>query len=215
MDGTTDYPTGGRLDRASLSKSMVTRSARCGDQGQEMSVAKPVGWLLAMLASSWTLLPRTSAAPAPAVEYVFVSDTDRRVCLIKVSRWCFGTIDSAGRFHQTSEIDTRRGGSGYVDESATGISTKGRAYQFEAGGLTPGQFDRDGQFVPDPKAKVIRLQEYKPGPDAVPIWNLPGYFMTKERFEGRRKWLAEHLAEDPVKYGKEKARLDAAADPKK
>jgi len=73
---------------------------------------------------------------------------------------------------------------------------------------------RDGNFVPELGSKVIKFEDYKYEPDAIRIWNLPGYFMRRDELEGRRKWLAEHLADSPD-HGKEKAKLDAAVGGKK
>jgi hypothetical protein len=57
---------------------------------------------------------------------------------------------------------------------------------------------------------VIKFEDYQYTPDAIPIWNLPAYFLRRDTLEERRQWLAEHLAENP-EYAREKARLDAAA----
>jgi hypothetical protein len=49
-------------------------------------------------------------------------------------------------------------------------------YEFCAGSLILGTLDDDGNFIPKEVSTIIRFSDYKPGPGAIPIYNLPGKF---------------------------------------
>ena len=161
-------------------------------------------------------------APAPKIEYVYVLDTDRRVGFFQFPPgFVVEKLDASGRFHQLEAVDQRRSGSHrmhlvdgvWLDEEIsmpyTNISSWYPVYQLEDGELVPGRQDDGGGFKRDPGKKVIRFEDYVPGPGVMRIWNLPGYFMRRDELKKRQAWLAEHLREKP-EYAKEKARLDEA-----
>jgi hypothetical protein len=145
----------------------------------------------------------------PEPEYVFIPDTARRVVIFRQQMSFFGTLDTDGNFHEELRIGFEKSGS-FQKGTCTPIGRRGPAYEYRAGKLVKGVIGTDGMFVPDPNAPVTHFINYKYSPDAVPIWNLPGYFMRKDKLDDRRKWLSEHAAEDPA-YRAEKAKLDAAA----
>ena len=124
----------------------------------------------------------------------------------------YGKLDADGNFHEELRIGDGQGGSFQIG-TVTPIGNRGPAYEYRAGRLVKGVIDDDGAFVPDPNAPVTHFINYKYSPGAVPIWNLPGSFMRRDKLEERRKWLAEHAAEDPA-YRAEKAKLDAAISSK-
>jgi hypothetical protein len=176
-----------------------------------MSVAKTI--ICVLTVSLCTSLPaRAPAAPVPEIKYVYVSDTDRWVYYTVGSLSRVGQFDATGKFHVEWERDFTQQGSGvFSQRPAVSVMVRGRCYQFDDGKLIPGEFKENDGFVADPKGAAIRFQDYKPGPDAVPIWNLPGYFMPKSKFDERKKWLADHAGTDPQLLA-EKAKLDVAAE---
>jgi hypothetical protein len=155
-------------------------------------------------------------APVPAGQYVFVLDTHRwvKVCRRdnKKLYWSLGKLDAAGNFiaeagcyNLTTEQNAVPPGMVYLNENGMNA-----VYEYRSGRLIIGKLDQEtDNFIPDLGGKVIDFKEYRYGVD-VPIWNLPGYFMPKDKFDERRKWLAEH-AGDNADLLAEKARLDAAA----
>jgi hypothetical protein len=70
-----------------------------------------------------------------------------------------------------------------------------------------------GEFVPDAGSIVIRFREYDPR-GSLGIWNLPGFFMRKEKLEELRKHLAGPAGTDPA-LAAEKALLAGALEWKK
>jgi hypothetical protein len=50
-------------------------------------------------------------------------------------------------------------------------------YEFRSGRLIKGRFAKDGHFVPESGSKVTEFADYVYGPDSIPIYNLPGYFV--------------------------------------
>ncbi|HEY1381904.1 MAG TPA: hypothetical protein VGF55_34205 [Gemmataceae bacterium] len=136
-----------------------------------------------------------------------------------------GKLDAQGDFHESERDDLRWTGpvvsqpdgsvwvQGHLIRPYSNITVRGPAFEYRSETLVRGTMDT-GVFVADPKAPTIRFQDYKYSPKEPRIWNLPGYFMRRDKLEERRKWLAEHLAENPD-YAKEKAKLDAAVGDKK
>jgi hypothetical protein len=177
------------------------------------------------------LIPMVAAAllagaPAPPA-YLFVLDTDRRVGFYRDGLEHIGTLDAGGGFHETETEDVSRGGSvlnkrvgpQWVPAHLSGpykhLKHSGSVFELRGEMLIRGTRDRNSAFTPDQNVPPARFEDYLPGPEAVPIWNLPGEFVRTDHLEARRKWFAEHMADNPVEYGKEKAKLDAAVAGKK
>jgi hypothetical protein len=144
----------------------------------------------------------------PEPEYVFVPDTARKVGFYRRQVEYIGTLDADGNFREEVRIAIDQRGP-IMHGTFTPIGKWGPAYEYRTGRLVKGVINSDGVFVPDPNAPVILFRDYRYDSAAIPIWNLPGYFMRREKLEERRRWLAEHAAEDPA-YRAEKAKLDAA-----
>jgi hypothetical protein len=126
-------------------------------------------------------------------------------------------VDATGDYEQVMKLKTNAPASAVPPSrlvNGSGVAPFA-AYEFRSGRLILGTMTEAGHFVPDADSKIMRFGDYKYGPKAIPIWNLPGRFMAKGEAEKRGAWLTEHMAENPVEYGKEKARLDAAVEPKK
>jgi hypothetical protein len=108
-------------------------------------------------------------------EYVYVPDTAREVGFHRQRVLFIGTLDADGNFYVERQYDDDQPGSRKIGR-LTWIGKWGPAYELRAGKLVKGEIDGAGVFVPDPWAPVIRFQDYRFSPDAIPIWNLPGYF---------------------------------------
>jgi hypothetical protein len=121
------------------------------------------------------------AAPAPLVEYAYVEDLTRWVEIKRGSSRLFGHLDADGNFVQ--EFKIAQGAPTSVMPRFESITPDRLfltpVYEFRAGRLVKGVLRQDGHFVPDVGSKVIRFDDYKYDPGAVPIWNLPGRFQPK------------------------------------
>jgi hypothetical protein len=122
----------------------------------------------------------------PEPEYVFVPDTTRWVM---IERWVGkeprtvllrGKLDAEGNFVQHAKYESiiLSCPPGCTLINSPGDSPK-PVYEFRSGRLIKGQLMPDGNFVPDVGSTVIHFQDYRYSPDAIPIWNLPGYFKKK------------------------------------
>jgi hypothetical protein len=161
----------------------------------------------------------SSAPPQPhaAEDYVFVQDLDRRVGVHR------GEWNVYGQFNAEGELlaDGRQGNGGpgklfyWMGPVINNLQEPQACFELHSGRLVKGVMDTFGHFTPDLGSQVTKFEDYKYSPEGLHIWNLPGSFMRRDKAEERRKWLAEHLAENPDAYGKEKARLDSALDNKK
>jgi uncharacterized protein (TIGR03067 family) len=49
----------------------------------------------------------------------------------------------------------------------------------------------EGNFVPETDSSIVKFEDYKYSPDAIPIWNLPGTFMKKDEAALQGKWSGE------------------------
>jgi hypothetical protein len=151
----------------------------------------------------------------PPAEYVFVKDVARHVGIRRGPHMLIGTLDANGNFLESLRVPAGASLSGvppFTVINSSGPPTP--VYEYRSGRLIKGELATDGSFVPEIGSAVIKFEDYRYRPDALLIWNLPGYFMDRDKLEERRKWLAEHLAEKP-EYAKEKAKLDAAIGDKK
>lgn len=61
------------------------------------------------------------------------------------------------------------------------------AYEFRSGRLIKGELRPGGNFVPDVGSTVIKFEDYRYSEDAIPIWNLPGYFKKKSDLTNKEK----------------------------
>jgi hypothetical protein len=174
-------------------------------------------WLLTAILTTLTTVAGRQAlgAPVPPTEYVFIPDTERLVAIARGGVEAVGKLDAEGNFMQHFTVERGRPFSGPYYHLLTPSDQKPRkVYEYRSGRLIKGEQDEKGNFVPEVGSTVTKFEDYKYGPDVISIWNLPGYFLRRDKLEERRKWLAEHLAENP-EYAQEKARLDAAVGDRK
>jgi uncharacterized protein (TIGR03067 family) len=144
---------------------------------------------------------RLESAPAPpAEEYVFVRDTDRwvgivkkEICKGKISREIrlVGKLDANGDFTQVYRFETPPSMSpNYTLINLPGPKAK-KVYEFRSERLIKGDLMLEGNFVPDADSTIVKFEDYKYSPDAIPIWNLPGSFMKKDEATLQGKWSGE------------------------
>jgi len=123
-----------------------------------------------------------TSAPVPPVEYVFVEDTQRTVGILRGQRLLIGYLNSNGTFVETS----RQSRNGFLSPAPLYTllnpqSLKPRqVYEFRARRLIKGALAPEGEFTPEIGSKVISFNDYQYSPSALPIWNLPGYFVPKK-----------------------------------
>jgi hypothetical protein len=148
-----------------------------------------------VIPAALTVLLAAQHPPAPTGwEYVFVTDTERRVGVRQGPTLRIGTLDADGTFHQSGSFNVlrsagpiilmqdgseRRGGE--VIPPYVNITPSGRCYRLKERKLTLGEINGNGDFILDPKAPEILFQEYKPDRSQFPIWNLPGRFELRAR----------------------------------
>ena len=138
--------------------------------------------LLSILLTA-TLLP---GAPAPMpTEYEFVPDTDPLFRLSRIGYFAIGKLDEAGNFIPDPRwADVTHAGSG-IPFTQLLNGPPGPAYEYRSGRLIPGELDKKGNFIPEIGGKIIPLEDYRPGPKAIRIYNLPGRFVKKEQKDGK------------------------------
>jgi hypothetical protein len=137
---------------------------------------------LTTLAIASVIACRAGADPVPPVEYTFVENTSRDVGVVRGQLLLVGKLDAAGNFVQSRQFPLGKPWSadGPMVMIINDYSVHKKVYEFRSGRLILGELADDGSFVPAAGSAVIKLEDYRHGPDAIPIWNLPGYFMKKE-----------------------------------
>jgi hypothetical protein len=148
-------------------------------------------------------------------EYMFVAHRERYLIAYLKPWYLIGQLDADGDFTFLGKYNEIGADPKHPFPVINAFGPNPKAvYEFRSNRLIKGTMRQDGTFLPDLDSKVTRFEDYKYGPEAAPIWNLPGYFMHKDKLEERRKWLADHAGKDPGLIA-EKARLDAAVEGKK
>jgi len=124
-----------------------------------------------------------SAAPVPAQEYTFVPNTGRWVEVIRGEYKMIGKLDREGNFVPTYIYPiTAELSCAPARKPLTSPSLQPRkVYEFRSGRLIQGELLKSGNFVPDLGCAVMRFDDYKFSPEAIPIWNLPGDFTKVDR----------------------------------
>ena len=146
-------------------------------------------WLAVVLFGAAACLVGAARAATPSgpqgSHYRFAPDTNRWVGIKRnATGGAIGKLDSAGNFTPDRL---------YLDVNVTGPLSNvppftvinrpaARAYEYRSGRLIPGSIDEDGNFIPKLGGKIISFKEYRYGPNAPRIWNLPGRFIrTKDK----------------------------------
>jgi hypothetical protein len=96
----------------------------------------------------------------------------------------FGQLDADGTFIEDVELRIRHygmwqsvGSKEHKSEEITTVDSEIPCYEYRSGVLVLGYFDGGRRFVPLIGSKVLDFKTYKPGPQALPIYNLPGDFV--------------------------------------
>jgi hypothetical protein len=122
-------------------------------------------------------------------EYEFVQDTGRLVELIQGETESIGKLDASGNFVPDKRWFQLKKGQPLVSGPATtlinGLAQKG-VYEFRSGRLIPGDIDDKGNFIPTVGGRIIDFKDYRYGPKAPKIYNLPGKFVKKEKKDGKK-----------------------------
>jgi hypothetical protein len=137
--------------------------------------------LAALLVASFS-----PGAPAPTpTEYEFVPDTRPWFRLSRGGRTDIGKLDEAGNFIPDPHWCNVPGIASGEPYNQLLNGPPGPAYEYRSGRLIPGELDQKGYFIPEIGGKIITLEDYRPGPKATRIYNLPGKFMKKEQKDGK------------------------------
>ena len=126
-----------------------------------------------------------SAVPPPRAgeageKYVFVPDTDRLVEIVRGDLVLTGKLDINGDFLEDPHHRRKTNMPVYSQPSIVLLNAnQGPAYEYRSGQLIKGVIADWGNFVPEIGSAVVPFTDYRYGPDALPIWNLPGRFVKK------------------------------------
>ena len=139
-----------------------------------------VSLAIAVVAACAAIRVPTSTGQAPTKDdYEFVPDTDRKFAFYRNGFLMVGKLDARGNF-----IQENRYGSDSVPEilgcTPVRCQESTKVYEFRSGRLIKGEMLPTGVFVPEGGSKVTSFSDYRYGPGALPIWNLPGYFKKVE-----------------------------------
>jgi len=125
--------------------------------------------------------------------YVFQKDTDRVVGMLKRRQVHLGKLDETGEFYEDRTQEplwfpelafsgARR--RKFTPEMRARIpllnaptKDEEEVFEFRSQRLIPGALSREGLFVPNVGGKIIYFRDYKFGPTARRIYNLPGSFV--------------------------------------
>jgi len=117
-------------------------------------------------------------------EYEYVAETSRWVMLVQGETESIGKLDATGNFTPDKRWFQFRKGQSLSSVPPNRVinepAQKG-IFEFRSGRLIPGDLDKDGNFVPTVGRRVVDFKEYRYGPKALNIYNLPGRFVKKEK----------------------------------
>lgn len=116
-------------------------------------------------------------------EYDFVEDTNRYVAWKRNGVFFLGRIDKHGnlipeRSHQGSVQISRLPPYTYI---TTPTPVGESVFEFRSGMLIRGSINSEHAFIPTLGAQVLPFREYKYGPAAPRIYNLPGYYARTDK----------------------------------
>jgi hypothetical protein len=120
-------------------------------------------------------------APAPQDEYVFTPDTDRWVGVFRKKWLLIGKLDAEGTFISHEKHNKGAGLSQVPRFTIINyfFQRPKTVYELRSGRLIKGEMTPIGDFVPEVGSAVIKFEDYKYSPNAIPVWNLPGSFQKK------------------------------------
>ncbi len=120
---------------------------------------------------------------------MYIEETEKYVAMIHGDTYALGKLDKAGTFTPDRKYPPVRLGEGLTSSPGFRLlnGDPGTAYEYRSGRLILGYIDQKGNFVPDLGSKVIAFEDYRPGGNAPPIYNLPGRFVKKGEEKGKDK----------------------------
>ena len=126
--------------------------------------------------------------------YKFILDNERWVAMQFGQTHSIGKLDRFGNFVPDRRWVSVRGATS-GNPPYTLINAGPRpAYEFRSGRLILGELTESGNFVPKTGSKVVLLEDYRPGEDVLPIYNLPGRF---EKSQVQRSFPAPAPGDEP------------------
>jgi hypothetical protein len=135
-------------------------------------------------------LSATQDSPTPDPdEYQFVEDTTLWVDVIQGDTESIGKLDAAGNFIPDKRYfrSFKKGQPRSAVPPCTLINSAQKGiYEFRSGRLIPGDLDDDGNFIPAVGGRIIDFKDYRYGPKAAKIYNLPGKFVRKEKTDSKK-----------------------------
>lgn len=125
-------------------------------------------------------------------KYEYQEDLKRKVGFFRGEDIVIGTFDRDGGFHQSGTVKPLKidGESSslyvlrsvdFMDASMVLQYRQAKVFELRSGMLIPGQFAKNGLFVPEDKGKIIKFADYTYNELARPIWNLPGKYVKKPK----------------------------------
>jgi hypothetical protein len=123
----------------------------------------------------------TSTGQTPTKDrYEFVPDTDRNFAFYRNGFVMVGKLDARGNFIQENRYPSHATPDALPCKPVR-YAESTKVYEFRSGRLIKGEMLPTGVFVPEGGSRVTSFSDYRFGPDALPIWNLPGYFKKVEK----------------------------------
>lgn len=111
--------------------------------------------------------------------FVYIQDLSRRVGVYSGGDLLIGRLDSNGallvEIHDVGAKSFTRLPIYQLITPSTIEGTRA-VYEFRSGRLIKGHMLNGGRFIPDLGSLVLDFAEYKFSRNAIPIYNLPGYF---------------------------------------
>jgi hypothetical protein len=124
------------------------------------------------------------------VQYEFQQDLKPCVALHHGGTFIWGQLDAAGNFVPEPRTLPLKEGQPFSGPVYTDLNVPKKpnelVYEYRSGALIKGTLNKDGNFVPEVKSKVIALKDYTYSKDAPRIYNLPGRFVKKDNGGGKR-----------------------------
>jgi hypothetical protein len=143
-------------------------------------------WIVAALMIAVCVFT-SGGAPVPVEQFEFVPNTARTVGFRRGGDMHFGTLDAAGNFQEQGRHQVFKPTSASVPNYTLIGAAPGRpVYEFRFGRLIKGAMDKSGNFIPEAGSVVLRFEDYRYSPTAIPIWNLPGYFKKKDPADAKK-----------------------------
>jgi hypothetical protein len=140
---------------------------------------------LALLAAAMPFALADPVRKDDGPQFEYREDTKREVALLRDGMIYLGHLDSAGNFVWNSPVTPYKPDDPVLKKSTAVVINKlakpdAPVYEFRSGTLVKGRLDEKGNFIPEPRSKIIAFKDYKYGGGSILIYNLPGTFVEKK-----------------------------------